>query len=253
MLSLPELQHRFAHALREPEAVELPLRAEGLSSVRRLQVYRNNIQSALLAALQAVYPVTQRLVGDKFFTVAAHAYIRANPSRTGNIQDYGGAFPLFLNKYAPAATLPYLGDMAALEWRRLQTAMAPPHVPMDLEALAAVPAELQPALHFHHQPAARMLCSRFPILSIWEYCQQEEPQETLQLEGPGESVLFARPALDVYMRRLTPGECRFLTALSRGDTFEVACREALEAEPGFDVERQFANLVQEEILTGFYL
>lgn len=253
MLPLRELQHRFARSLHEPQAVELPLRANGLSAVRRLQVYRNNSLSALQDALQCVYPVTRRLVGDEFFATSARAYIAANPSHSGNIQDYGGAFPVFLSDYPPAASLPYLGDVAALEWRRLQTAVAPPHVPMDLAALAAVPVELQPELHFHHQPAARALCSRFPILSIWEFCQQEEPEGMLQLEGPGESVLFARPALDVYMRRLTPGEYRFLKALCRGDTLEAACREALEAEPDFDVESRFAKLVEEEILTSFYL
>lgn len=253
MLPLRELQRRFARGLHEPQAAELPLRANGLSGARRLQVYRHNTLSALQDALQCVYPVTRRLVGDEFFVAAAGAYIAANPSHSGNIQDYGGAFPVFLNGYPPAVSLPYLGDVAALEWRRQQTAVAPPHVPMDLAALAAVPVELQPELHFHHQPAARALCSRFPILSIWEFCRQEEPEGILQLEGPGECVLFARPALDVYMRRLTPGEYRFLKGLCRGDTFEVACREALEAEPGFDVEHQFARLVQEEILTSFYL
>ncbi|MGE5625634.1 MAG: putative DNA-binding domain-containing protein [Bacillota bacterium] len=253
MLPLPELQRRVGGALRHPPGTGLPVRANGLSAERRLQVYRHNMESALSAALEAVYPVTRSLVGGEFFAAAARAYIAANPSHSGNIQDYGGAFPKFLADYAPAASLPYLGDVAALEWRRLQTALAPPHVPLDLEALAAVPAELQPALHFHHQPAARALRSKFPILSIWEFCQQEEPEGELGLEGPGECVLFARPRLDVTMRLVTPGEYRFLQALCRGDTFERACRDAWETEPEFDVEKQFAKLVQEEILTSFYL
>ena len=253
MLPLPELQRRLGASLRHPGGTELPVRARGLSAERRLQVYRHNMQSALQAALEAVYPVTRRLVGEEFFAAAAQGYIAANPSRSGNIQDYGGAFPKFLAEYVPAASLPYLGDVAALEWRRLQTTLAPPHLPMDLEALAAVPAELQPSLHFHHQPAARALSSSFPILSIWEFCQQQEPEGELLLEGPGECVLFARPRLDVTMRLVTPGEYRFLQALCRGDAFEHACQEALAAEPKFDVERQFAKLVQEEILTSFYL
>lgn len=253
MLTLPELQQRFGQTLLEHPAPGLPLRDNGLSGARRLQVYRHNMRSALTAALASVYPVTQRLVGEEFFRFAAEAYIRNNPSHSGNIQDYGGAFPLFLGTYTPAVSLPYLGDVAALEWRRLETALAPPHLPMDLEALAAVPKELQPELHFHHQPAARALSSRFPILSIWEFCQEEEPQGELHLEGPGECVLFARPRLDVTMRRLSLGEYGFLQALCRGDTFLAACHEALAVEPGFDVERRFANLVQEEILTSFYL
>lgn len=251
MLPLPDLQNRVANAL-NGRAGELPIRGNGLSAAQRLQVYRNNMQSALIAALRSVYPVAERLVGEEFFDAAAYAYLKANPSHSGNVQDYGGAFSQFLNGFGPAASLPYLGDVAALEWRRLQAALAPPHTPVDIEALAAVPKELQPELHFRHQPAARAFCSRFPVLTIWEYCQSVSPEQDLDVELPGECVLFARPALDVYMRRLTPGEYAFLHHLCRGHTFEEACLEALKAEAGFDVERRFAELVREEILTAFY-
>lgn len=252
MLPLPELQDRFAHALAGGQGAELLVRGNGLSAAQRLQVYRNNMQSVLIAALCSVYPVTERLVGEGFFCAAAYAYLKSNPSHSGNIQDYGGAFSQFLNGFEPAASLPYLGDMAALEWRRLQTALAPPHTPMDMAALAAVPQELQPELHFRHQPAARAFCSRFPVLTIWEYCQSLAPEKDLDIDLPGECVLFARPGLDVYMRRLTRGEYAFLHHLCRGHSFEEACLEALKAEPGFEVERRFAELVREEILTGFY-
>ena len=251
MLPLPELQRHFARAL-AGTAADLPIRGNGLSGLQRLQVYRNNMQSGLTGALRTVYPVIERLVGEEFFTAAAAAYIKANLSHSGNIQDYGGAFSRFLEGFEPAASLPYLGDVAALEWRRLQTALAPPHVPMDLAALAAVPKELQPEIHFRHHPAARALCSRFPVLTIWESCQDPAPEEGLDIGLPGECVLFARPALDVYMRRLTDGEYAFLHQLCSGHTFEEACLIALEAEPDFDVERRFAELVREEILTGFY-
>ncbi len=252
MLPLPELQQRFASALSGVRGVALPIRGNGLTGQQRLQVYRNNMQSALVGALRGVYPVTERLVGEEFFAAAAFAYLKVNPSHSGNIQDYGGTFSRFLGGFEPAASLPYLADVAALEWRRLQTASAPPHAPMDLAALALVPAELQPRLHFHHQPAARVFSSRYPVLTIWEYCQSMASEQGLDIDLPGERILFARPALDVYMRRLSPGEYDFLHQLCRGRTFEEACVQALKTEPGFDVERNFTGLVREEILTGFY-
>ncbi|HEX2668148.1 MAG TPA: DNA-binding domain-containing protein [Gammaproteobacteria bacterium] len=251
MQPLPELQRRFAHALRGGDAA-LPLRERGLPGARRLQVYRHNHLSALQGALRATYPVTERLVGEAFFAAAAAEYIAHNPSHSGNVQDYGGAFPVFLQGYAPAASLPYLGDVAALEWRRLQTAIAAPHLPMDLHSLAQVPEERLPELCFHHQPAARALDSRFPILSIWQFCQQAEPEGELDFTRGGECVLLSRPRLDVEMRLLTPGEYAFLRRLCRGGTFEDACGAALQQEPHFDVQEKFAALVRDEILTSFY-
>lgn len=253
MLPLPELQRRFSHALHDPEAPPPAVRAHGLSAARRLQVYRHNMQSALVAALSTVYPVTLKLVGQEFFEAAAREYVKANPSHSGNIQDYGGAFSSFLNGHTPAASVPYLGDVAALEWRRVQTAIAPPHRKLDTEALAKVPAEMQPELRFHHQPAARAFSSRFPILSIWEFCQAPEPQGDLDIDLPGECVLFSRPVLDVVMRRISAGEYRFLQGLCKGGSFGEACAAALEVEPGFDVAGRFGALVRDEILTDFYL
>ena len=253
MLPLPELQRRFSHALHDPQLPVQAVRAGKLDAARRLQVYRNNMQTALTSALAAVYPVTLKLVGEEFFEAAARGYVKANPSHSGNIQDYGGAFPLFLNSYGRASSLPYLGDVAALEWHRQQTAVAPPHRKLDTEALARVPVEMQPELRFHHQPAACAFDSRFPVLSIWEFCSQSDPEGSLDISLPGECVLFARPALDVVMRRLSPGEYRFLQGLCRGGSFGEACAAALEAEPGFDVPGRFAALVQDEILTDFYL
>lgn len=251
MLPLPELQRRFGTSLVGREA-EMPVRANGLSAIRRLQVYRNNMRINLTEALSAVYPVTRRLVGEEFFAAAAWSYIQAHPSRTGNIQDYGGALPRFLAGYGPASSLPYLSDVAALEWRRLEAALAPPHRPLDVGTLAKVPEERQPGLHFRLQPAARILCSPHPVLSIWEYCQSAAPEGDLDIDRPGECVLLARPGLDVHMRHLEPGEYFFLHHLGRGETFEAACLKALETEPGFDVEQSFTALVQEEILTEFY-
>ncbi|HEY3645121.1 MAG TPA: DNA-binding domain-containing protein [Gammaproteobacteria bacterium] len=253
MLPLPELQQKLGQALRGGSPEGLPLRDGGISGARRLQVYRNNHASALREALRAVYPVVERLVGEEFFAVAADAYVAANPSRSGNIQDYGGAVPLFLESYGPAASLPYLGDVAALEWRRLQTAVAPAHAPMDLEALAQVPGDALTDLRFHHQPAARALDSRFPILSIWQFCQQSDPDGELDLDRGSERVLLSRRAEEVEMRLLSPGEYAFLRVLCRGETFEAACRAALTVERGFDVEERFAALVRDEVLTGFYL
>ena len=253
MLPLPELQQRLGQALRGASAEGLPLRGHGIPGGQRLQVYRNNHLSALREAVRAVYPVTERLVGAEFFAAAADAYVAANPSHSGNIQDYGGAFPLFLESYVPATSLPYLGDVAALEWRRLQTAIAAPHTPMDLDALAQVPKEMLTELRFHHQPAARALDSRFPILSIWQFCQQPDPEGELDLGRGGERVLFSRRTVEVEMRLLSPGEYAFLRVLCRGETFEAACRAALTVERSFDVEERFATLVRDEILTSFYL
>jgi hypothetical protein len=191
-------------------------------------------------------------VGEEFFDAAAQAYVQDVPSHSGNVQDYGGGLPEFLRGYAPAASVPYLGDVAELEWLRLSSAAAAPHSPLDPAALATVPPHGQGGLRFDLQPAARLFSSTYPVLTIWQYCQAPSPETELDIDRPGEQVLIARPVLDVYMRRLSDGEHGFLAALRAGGTFEQACGAALKREPGFDVAGVFQVLVLEEILTGFH-
>ena len=253
MRPLRELQRQFAAALHDPDVAVPAVRAHGLSAARRVQVYRNNSRAALSGALHAVFPVTVKLVGEEFFASAAAAYVRSHPSRSGNIQDYGEGFPDLLRGFAPAASLPYLGDVAMLEWERLQSAQAAPHTNMDVRALGRVPEERQPSLRFNCQPAARIIASTYPILSIWQFCQSPADDLRPDLDQPGERVLIARPELDVYMRRLGPGEYALLQALFAGAIFEQACAQALDAEPACDVPGLFATLAQEQILTGFFL
>ncbi len=253
MQPLPELQAMFARALREPQAPLPPIRGRGLTAAQRLQVYRNNFRSALADALRASFPVTEKLVGEEFFAATADACVAACESRSGNIQDYGTVFPAFLRTYAPAGSVPYLADVARLEWLRVDAATAQSAAPLDLAALAQVPEETQHRLHFRLHPAARLLESSYPVLTLWEFCQSPEPGGQLDLGGAGERVLVGRPQLDVYMRRLGTGEYRLLQCLAAGARFDGACAQALDAQPAFDVAQAFAGLVQERILTDFYL
>lgn len=249
MLPLPELQRRFGTNLLDAAAPLPPVRANGLSAARRLQVYRHNMLSALVAALETVFPASCRLVGEEFFAAAARVYIAEHPSRSGNIQDYGSDFPAFLQGYDPAASLPYLGDVARLEWARLQASMAEDSQALDLARLATQPPDTLPDLRFVHQAGAYLLESCFPVLSLWEFCQAPDPVGQFSLDVLGERVRVARAGFDVVQRRLTPGEYAFHVSLFRGETFGTACAAALDLEPGFDVQAQFSALVREQILT----
>src|SRR5207237_5824239 len=117
MATLRDLQADMLDALFErSEAAAVHVLARGLAPARRLGIYRNNMFDSLTAALAAVYPTVAALVGDGFFRFAAHEYIVAHPSRSGNLHDFGGELPGFLGRFEPAHSLPYLPDCARLDW-----------------------------------------------------------------------------------------------------------------------------------------
>ena len=84
MHSLYELQATFADAMLERDASGIAPTIYGKDTQDRLAVYIGNVYHNLREALRAVYPVVDRLVGERFFDCSANRYIRDNPSRSGD-------------------------------------------------------------------------------------------------------------------------------------------------------------------------
>ncbi len=247
MPALPELQRAFAAAVFAGDlAGMIPrVRRQGLPPERRLQVYRNNVCAGLTEALRAIYRVTERLVGEAFFRQSARDYVRSVPAESGDLHDYGGTFPGFLAGLPAAAPLPYLPDLACLEWlchRVFHAADADPLDPARLaHVLARVPAGQHAGLRLRLQPAARLLASPYPVLAIWGLHQESaNPEETVDLDAGGDRVLVIRRGFDVRLESLGPGEHVWLAALARGTGLARAAGLALAAEPRFDLAATLA-------------
>jgi len=115
MDSLRELQQSFAEAiLATGETAPAFAIASPESANERFAVYRRAVFNNYRKALAASYPVVKQLVGASFFDTAVDHFAREQPSRSGDLNLYGGAFADFLARYPHAAHLPYLPDVARL-------------------------------------------------------------------------------------------------------------------------------------------
>jgi hypothetical protein len=250
--SLREVQSGLLLALSEGDDEVLPLiDAAGLGAARRVQIYRNNMLASLTGALRAVYPVVDRLVGEEFFDFTAREYVGRHPSRSGNLHAFGNAFPEFLRGFAPAAALPYLGDVAALEWAYHEVFHAADAPALDLDRLAAVDPADYGKLRFAAGPASRALESVYPILQIWRVNQAGfSGDQRVDLDRGGEYVLVARPALDVELHALSQGEYALFTQLRDGANFEQACEAALKTGSELDLAEALPRFAALRALIG---
>ena len=112
-----ERQQAFASALLDsnlpaPQGLVGP---DGVQSERRFTVYRNNVFVGLTEALRAGFPCTARLVGEEFFMAMARIFAAAHPPGSPVLLHYGAEFPDFIASFPPAASLPYLADVARIE------------------------------------------------------------------------------------------------------------------------------------------
>jgi len=240
---LRELQTEFAATLfDEQPRMAAHVRAGRFPAARHLQVYRNNVVESLTGALRAVYPVVEKLVGDGFFRYAAYEYLRAHRPRSGNLHDFGDALAGFLAGFAPAASLPYLPDMARLEWAWHEAYHAADAADFDFARLGAVPAERHGSLRFVPHPSTRLLASDFPVVRIFEINQDGYGDDTgLDLAEGGVRVLVIRRGLTVCVEPLAAGEAELLTALAERQPLAVAVQAALSAQPDFDLAGTLAG------------
>ena len=66
----------------------------------------------------------------------ARAHVEDEPPRSAVLMRYGASFPAFVAHFPPAASVPYLADMASLEWAWHVAYHAEDAAPLPLGGLA---------------------------------------------------------------------------------------------------------------------
>lgn len=202
MSTLLELQRRFRDALLADDGLP-PSEIVGnqVSASARLGIYRNNYLGNLTKVLQLTYPAVERLVGESFFVAAAERFILVTPPHVADLHRYGEGFADFLATFAPAASVPYLADIARLEWAVSCALHAAPAAPLAAETLSEIPPEKQAETCFIAHPALLLLSLDWPARAIWQaVLSDDEADRTsrladIDLEAGGE-MLAVLPDVD---------------------------------------------------------
>ncbi len=187
-------------------------------TLKRFAVHRNNIVAGLTEALKVDFPAVCRIVGDDFFAAMARVYVVRHPPRSPVLLEYGGHFATFIDNFAPAKTLPYLGDVAHIERAWLEAYHAPEAAPLHSSVLASIPAKQLDDIRFHLHPSVRLIRSKFPAYTIWSTNIDGATPMAVDLEAGGENVLVSRPAAKVEIRLLSVGGVEFVRSIAEGNT-----------------------------------
>ena len=214
---------------------------DGIASTSRFAVHRTNTLGSLRTALEAAFPVVARLVGDRFFRFAAKEFVIRNAPRQPQLFTYGAAFSDFLAAFPPARSVPYLADVARLEWARSEAYFAADAEPLDPAHLSGLGEGASDRLRLTLHPATRLVTSAFPILSIWDANQPEnETVPAINATG-GESVLVVRPRHAIRQELVSNGVFAFLAALANGAPLADAAVAALTIDPELDLQSTLAT------------
>lgn len=223
---------------------------KNLSQESVLGIYRGSVLGKLSRTLESIYPVCRRLVGDKFFAATATRYIRSYPSQSPDLGDYGEPFSLFLSSFEPAAALPYLPDVARLEWYWHRVFNDEDEPGLDLQALSAIPQEQWGELIFHLPRNGVFIESPYPIHRIWEVNQPDyEGEGQVSLDAGGVKIFLWRQGYDMRLELPNEDQWQLLRAFQLKLPFVVAC----ERLSGIDVAALLPQFVQQGWIAGFSL
>ena len=232
MLSLRELQSSFFSSLaRRPGAgcanfasrlVQCVVEHGLLGSAERIDIYVQLYYARLFDVLRGDFPRVATVLGCERFDDVVRAYLARHPSTNPSLRHLGRHFATFLTTRAEAASLPFLSDLARLEWARVEVFDAPDAEPLRLEHLQGIAPDEWPELRFHLIPALQVVQSDWPVPEIWAAAEKKTPAPTCIQRGKT-TVRVWRDGFAVYHAKMDESEQVALDGMQAGESFAVAC------------------------------
>lgn len=247
--ALAEGQQLFADALADDGLTAQALaQFKSEHSEHRFALYRGNQSASWHKTLAAAYPVVLALVGEEFFGGLARAYGRAQPSDNPDLNHFGARFAAFLRDFPHVAELPYLPDLAALEWALHRAHYAPAAHGLSAAQLAAIAPDEIEQTSFRLHPAVQLLASSWAVAPLWLAHQPDSGVAfPAQMQAPSHA-LVARPQWQPLLLPLDAAGHAALQVLAQGGTFGAALDAAFELDEAFDVGAALRQWLAQSVL-----
>jgi hypothetical protein len=244
----------------EPE-VALPagLRAGHVAAARGVQAYRANAGAAAERALASTYPVLRALVGGASFAGLVRAYWRARPPARGDLAWLGVGLPDFVADDRQLADVPWLADVARLEWLLAcaeGAADAPGSAAQHLASLQVLSEHDPRGLHIALAPGAAVLRSAWPVASVWRAHRPDadpgafDEARALVAARTGEIAFVWRPEWAARVDVVDETSACFLQALVEGRSLASALAHATRADAAWAFDAWLARAIGAGWLAG---
>ncbi len=252
---LHELQEQFINSVYRPESPPPGVIKPGKLSVsEQLAIYRESILGGMSKALAEVYPVCRQLVGDHFFEHLADIYVRQYVSTSADITCYGEQLADFIEDFEAASSVPYLADVARLEWAWHRAINAPDEAVLTVHQLNQVAGEDYAEIILQLQGSATLLRSPYPILHIWQVHQDDyEGEIEVSLEEGGIDLLVWRCGQELHIEPLDEIQTLFVEQLQKKTSLAKTFMILLEKSPHTNLAGLLSTSLEQGWCSGMEL
>lgn len=130
-----------------------------------LKVYKTNAGALAERVLAAAYPVVTAILSASSMGQLARALWHSHPPACGDLAQWGDALPAFVAASPQLAELPWLADVARLEWA-LHQAETAADVPTDLATLSRLAEQDPAALTLRLAPGTQVVRSDWTVVPV---------------------------------------------------------------------------------------
>ncbi len=218
----------------------------GVDVPTRLGVYTGGYPARLREALLEAFPAVAKIVGDGSLASMVERYRPHVPTGWCNLNFVGRALPDFLLSDRLAEELPFLPDLARLEWCVVECFHARVGEPFDLATAASWELDDWASARIAFQPGVALVSSPWPIHELRAARKRERSEIDVELVGRPQSVWVYRQGFEVVTELLDEVEAGIAQGLLEGRTLGdvMGQMEAESADAGsvLDLFARFATL-----------
>jgi len=227
---LVDFQEEFSKALFNtdivaPDATRAPDRTK---AGKRFDIYRNNVIVSLVNALRDGFPLCEKLVGSVFFSELARAFVQQELPSSPLLSFYGCELPTFISNTKATDSVPYMADIASIEYARRMSYFAAdadyidPKTYQEFNELELL--DIIPLLH----PSVYMLSSSFPIYDIWKRLNSIG---TGEIGSKAQDIIIFRHQSKIIVKNVPRGTSEFLKNIQKGDNIACAAIKLFNYQP----------------------
>jgi hypothetical protein len=220
---------------------------------RGLNAYQANGHDLAERSLLAVYPVVAALVGDDSLATMARELWHRHPPVRGDLACWGEALAAFVAPNPQLADVPYLADVARVEWA-LHRAAGAPDAGADPASFALLTQADPDSFTLRLAPGTAVILSAWPAASLVTAHLHDDPPLAVAAARvqahDAEAALVWRQALRPRVSACRPAEAALLAALLQGRSLLASLNDALEADAAFDLGAWLPGAVTQGVVLG---
>ena len=212
----------------------------------RLSVYAQGYEARMEEALAEVYEAVRHVLGRRAFSAMANGYAAGTPSRDYNLSLAGRHLPGFLAAYPLTRKLPFLPDLARLEWSVAEAFHAFEQAPFQAQEAESWSEQEWMRTRLVFQDWVRLAESAWPILDIWQARHRPVSEVRVELKGRPQRVLVRRSGFQVSCELLEENKHALLKMLLAGSSLGDLCELLAQrrGDPTLPLTEWFAEWIR---------